>query len=157
MLITEEKHTGLRSRNRSREFRDPSLFPKSDFKQRAPDCLSEWFRFGDRDPDHWRSSQQPRCDGSMGRSVSLAAARERNTLLTRAPEGTGDAACRRGETECVMRGTMQIGERRGHADSCVMLGPIGRWAWSRPPSRCAIGRARATKWASLRVPGVSVS
>lgn len=47
----------------------------------------------------------------MGRSVSLAVTRERDTLLARAPEGTGDAACRRDEpsASCALRRGLAMG------------------------------------------------
>jgi len=65
----------------------------------------------------WIGASLASGDGSMGRSVSLAAARERDTLLTRAPEGTGDAACRRGEpsASCATR----CGLARGVAELTV--------------------------------------
>lgn len=61
---------------------------------RAPGRLSK--RFRSRFQITWtRAASRRRINGTV--FVSLAATRERDTLLTRAPEGTGDAACRRDE------------------------------------------------------------
>lgn len=82
-------------------------------------------------------------------SVSLAAARERDTLLRAHQKGLATRGASGEPSECVMRGTVRIGAGRGRADSCVTRRAIGRWAWPLPPSRVAIGRARARRQMSL--------
>jgi hypothetical protein len=93
----------------------------------------------------WTEAERSRDGGSMARSVSLAGrARERHPPHTRTRRDWRCGVSPK-RAERVMRGAARIGEGRDHADSCVTRGSIGRWAWPRPPSRRAIGPARATK------------
>jgi len=95
--------------------------------------------------DWTEAERRSRDGGSMARSVSLAGrARERHPPRTRTRRDWRCSVSAK-RAERVMRGAARIGEGRGHADSCVTRGSIGRWAWPRPPSRRAIGPARATK------------